>query len=151
MIDLGNNIYKVKKNLHVDRNLIISYDTVVATIDGDKIVKLGSFSRTTGKHISQISSMLGIPVVMTVNKKKTYFDKYDFGVDVKIDGAISPVSTSVIFEAIKKATKSKTPYYVVISSIYGEIRKKDWCLLDKSSVTETTIRYSKIMKRFGIL
>lgn len=146
-MELGNNLYRVKSNLHVDKNLVISYETVVARIEPDKIVKLGRFSRTTGKHIVQIASMLGIPVVESNVKKSIYYDKYEYGVKINLDGSISPKTTSIIFEAIK----SGIPYSAIVASIRREVRKRDWDLLDKSGVTEDMKSGGSMLRRFGII
>lgn len=146
-MEIGNNLYRVKSNLHVNKNLIISYETVVARIESDKIVKLGRFSRTTGKHIVQIASMLGIPVVEPDSKKTIHYDKYEYGVKINLEGSISPKTTSIIFDMIK----SGVPYTVAVASISREVRKRDWDLLDKSGVTEDMKSGGSMLRRFGII
>ncbi len=54
---------KYRKNLRIDGNKVMSYDTHVATISGDNLKQLGHWSKTTQKHINYVSQVMGLHVV----------------------------------------------------------------------------------------
>lgn len=54
---------KIKNNLHIDGNKVISYTTHVATIQDDKLIVLGKWSNTTSRHISHVANMFNLKVV----------------------------------------------------------------------------------------
>tara|TARA_R110000796_G_scaffold238963_1_gene359505 strand:- start:533 stop:718 length:186 start_codon:yes stop_codon:yes gene_type:complete len=51
---------KYKQNLRQEGNNIISYTTIVATIDGDTLRQLGWWSQTTQKHINYVAKELNL-------------------------------------------------------------------------------------------
>jgi hypothetical protein len=71
---------KIKQNLAIDGNFIISYLTKVAEIHPDKIVELGKFSHTTSRHIEYVAKLKGLPVVKATNRPN--FEKLYYGVKV---------------------------------------------------------------------
>ena len=54
---------KYKQNLRQIDDQIYSYDTHVATIDGDNLNQLGWWSVTTQKHINYVANHYGYPIV----------------------------------------------------------------------------------------
>lgn len=68
---------KIRKNLFISGNYVISYDTKVAKIKDNKIYELGKYSRTTSKHIYHIASLFNLELVR--NNKKQVFWKYEMG------------------------------------------------------------------------
>ncbi len=54
---------KYKQNLRVEGNKIFSYNTHVADIEPDKVVRFGYWSMTTSKHINYVARMRNLPVV----------------------------------------------------------------------------------------
>lgn len=74
-------IIKVRENLFIQENAIISYSTHVATIEENRIVELGKFSRTTGKQISSIAGILKMSITGT--KEKGRFFQLEFGAKCK--------------------------------------------------------------------
>ena len=54
---------KYKQNLRVEGNKVFSYNTHVATIVLNKLVKLGWWSQTTSKHINYVASLYGLEVI----------------------------------------------------------------------------------------
>lgn len=65
---------RYKQNLHVDGNKVFSYETHVATIDGNNLVKHGWWSMTTSKHINYVAKEYGLTVI-DGEKTKTMEDK----------------------------------------------------------------------------
>ena len=72
---------KLSPNLHIAGDRIISYDTHVATIHFDpslspsiknKIVAFGKYSRTTGKHVARVATLLGVPIEYKEEGKQTF-------------------------------------------------------------------------------
>jgi len=52
-----------KKNLAVIGNKVWSYTTCVATIEGDKLLSHGYYSKTTTKHINYVAEQLNLKIV----------------------------------------------------------------------------------------
>lgn len=70
-------IKKVKQNLHLIGNKVYSYETHVATIEGQNLVEHGKYSNTTGKHINHIARMYNLNIIPA--KKKAEFNKLPYG------------------------------------------------------------------------
>jgi hypothetical protein len=80
---------KLRENLFRRGNEIISYDTVVAHIEDNKLIEHGRYSRTTSKHIHHVAMLFNLSVVHAKNKEKGFY-KYDTGeVKINIPGALS--------------------------------------------------------------
>ena len=88
-------------------NDIISYETHVATIDGDKIIEHGKYSKTTSKHISYVAELLKLEVVPNKTKMKNQFDKLQYGVRCFVDSAISKSSSLKILSSRHRANDSE--------------------------------------------
>ena len=54
---------KHQQNLRVDGNKVISYTTHVATIDGQNLLQLGWWSRTTQKHVNYVAKEYGLTII----------------------------------------------------------------------------------------
>ena len=54
---------RYKNSLRIDGDRVISYSTHVATIDGDTLRILGTWSRTTTKHVNYVAAQLGLKKV----------------------------------------------------------------------------------------
>ncbi len=54
---------RYKNNLRIDGDRVISYSTHVATIDGDTLRILGTWSQTTTKHVNYVAAQLGLKKV----------------------------------------------------------------------------------------
>ena len=54
---------KYTQNLSRQGNKIWSYTTHVATIEGTKLIQLGSWSRTTQNHINYVASELELTLI----------------------------------------------------------------------------------------
>jgi hypothetical protein len=91
---------KVANNLFIVGTQVISYETVVARIEGRQILVNGTYSRTTGKQIARLAQMTGFERVE--QKVKRYFDEFHLGVQCRVDGAISPKGSSAILEWVSK-------------------------------------------------
>jgi hypothetical protein len=157
-MNLGNNTYKIHKNLHICKNYVISYETKVAKIERDQIISFGKYSRTTSKHILLIGQIFGLPITIenphtTVSSlrfqpKNTSFHKFEIGsVDINFEKSISPRASKIIIEKLK----NNNNYKVVIASLCGKIAKKDWELLDKRGIKSELIKGSRILSRNEIM
>lgn len=137
-------IFKVSNNLFVVDDRIISYETEVASIDGDSINERGKFSRTTTKHISKVASLLGKRIISS----KTKYDFYKFEMGIRIDylNCVSPKSTALIFEKIKNGIKLE----IAIASLKNELPKKDWALL-LPHIDTKIIKGANMLGRFGVI
>jgi uncharacterized membrane protein YjjP (DUF1212 family) len=58
---IGHNIFK-------EGNKIYSFLTHVATIEGDKLIEHGKYSKTTSKHVSKVADMYGLELVRSKDK-----------------------------------------------------------------------------------
>lgn len=54
---------RYKQNLRVMGNNVWSYNTHVATIDGDKLHQLGYWSMTTQKHINYVAKEYNLKLI----------------------------------------------------------------------------------------
>lgn len=92
-----------KQNLHIDlaNNRVISYQTVVADIKGDQLVYRGKFSRTTSKHLSLVSSLLGLQIGGNRNDRVP-FNWFEYGANVKMKNSLSPKNSEKFLELLKE-------------------------------------------------
>jgi len=93
---------KIKENLWVRGNDVISYETIVAKIVGDKLVELGKFSRTTSKHVQEVARRFRLKIEFTKKPKKEYFYKYEQGVKCETPGALTQKTSLHISDAISE-------------------------------------------------
>lgn len=90
---------RIRENLHIVGDTIISYETEVARIEGPNIVKLGgTWSRTTSKHITLVASLLSKPIIGSSRKKEIY-DKLHYGARVRWSPVVSFDGSLRIIEA----------------------------------------------------
>jgi len=61
---------RYKDNLKVEGDKVYSYNTHVATIDGNKLYRLGWWSVTTSKHINYVAKEYGLTVQDMPKDKK---------------------------------------------------------------------------------
>lgn len=54
---------RYQQNLRVEGNKVISYTTHVATIDGQNLLELGYWSKTTKKHINYVAKEYGLTII----------------------------------------------------------------------------------------
>ena len=54
---------KYQQNLRLEGNKVISYTTHVATIDGQNLLQLGWWSRTTQKHVNYVAKEYGLTII----------------------------------------------------------------------------------------
>jgi hypothetical protein len=138
-------IFKVSNNLFVVEDRIISYETEVASIDGDSINELGKFSRTTTKHIQKVSTLLGKRIIHALSKTKPDFYKHEMGIRIDYSNCVSVKATGLIFERIKKGANLE----IAIASLKNELPKKDWALL-LPYVDTKIIKGANMLGRFGV-
>ena len=87
---------KLRDNLFRKGNNIISYDTIVAHIEDDKLIEHGRYSRTTTKHIGHVARIFNLSVVHAKNKEDGFY-KYDPGeIKINIPGALSVKTSTAI-------------------------------------------------------
>ena len=117
---------KLRENLFRRGNEIISYDTVVAHIEDDKLIEHGRYSRTTSKHIGHVARLFNLSVVHAKNKEKGFY-KYDTG-EIKIDmpGSLS-MKTSKEIATLMGAGST----FLQAVSILEKMPKKDLEIVDK--------------------
>lgn len=115
---------KLKDNLFRVNDTIISYDTEVATISGNKLIEHGKYSRTTSKHISYAASLYGLEIVRA--KEKEPFYQYEYGVKCGIPGTLSRDASSAVSEKIKEGFD----YIMALASIES-LGKKDMEIVNK--------------------
>lgn len=137
-------IFKVSNNLFVVEDRIISYETEVASIDGDSINEGGKFSRTTTRHISKVASLLGKRIIPS--KTKPDFYKHEMGIRIDYSNCVSPKATALIFEKIKNGIKLE----IAIASLKRELPKKDWALL-LPHIDTKIIKGASMLGRFGVI
>jgi hypothetical protein len=143
---MNKNTYKVTDNLYVEDNHVISYETVVGRIEGDTLVELGKFSRTTSKHITKVATLMNKRVIPADKKVKPDFYKFELGVRTSYDNSISQKASLLILQSLGEGT----PYGVTIAMLKGKIPKKDWELLDKEGIDADLLKGGSLLSRVGI-
>lgn len=129
---------KVGENLHISGDKVISYDTVVAKISGDSLIELGRFSRTTTKHISKVAEVFGFKIVS--NKTKQLFWRYDFGVKINLESALSTKTAVKIGELVKEGVSIENSIYLVdLTQIPKKDREEIEYLLSKKGINSDKI------------
>lgn len=138
------NKYKVKNNLFVIGDKVISYETHVATIKGDKLIEGGKWSHTTSKHVRLVGRLLGLRIVDS--KEKKYFYELPFGAKCSVGkDVISPETTKKIFNLLRQGQD----YILSIASLKNEIPKKEWDILKGAKrIPERLVKGVDVMKRF---
>lgn len=138
------NKYKVKNNLFVIGDKVISYETHVATIKGDKLIEGGKWSHTTSKHVRLVGRLLGLQVVDS--KKQKCFYELPFGAKCSVGkDVISPETTKKIFNLLRQGQD----YILSIASLKNEIPKKEWDILKGAkTIQERLVKGVDVMKRF---
>ena len=68
---------KIQDTLFIEGQNVISYETVVAKIEGSTLVELGKFSKTTSKHIKKVAELYDLTIIPS-NERPT-FEKLDYG------------------------------------------------------------------------
>jgi hypothetical protein len=117
---------KLRDNLFRKGNNIISYDTIVAHIEDDKLIEHGRYSRTTTKHIGHVARIFNLSVVHAKNKEDGFY-KYDQGeIQINIPGALS-VKTST---AIATLMGTGSTFLQAITEI-EKMPQKDLVIIDK--------------------
>ena len=116
---------KLRDNLFRKGNNIISYDTVVAHIEDDKLIEHGRYSRTTSKHIGHVARLFNLSVVHAKNKEDGFY-KYDTGeIQINIPGALSVKTSteiatlmgtgSTFLQAVAVIEKMPKKYLVIVN------------------------------------
>lgn len=143
------NTYKIKDSLFIIGNKVISYETHVATIEGNKLIEKGKYSKTTTKHIYFVSELLGLELVSSSKKMKGSFFKFDIGA-VMLNGtenAISPKTSIKILNRLKEGYS----YDLAIMTLKNQIPKKDWELIEKPKTIQVDVEKGvRLLSRMGI-
>ena len=117
---------KLRENLFRRGNEIISYDTVVAHIEDNKLIEHGRYSRTTSPHISHVAMLFNLSVVHAKNKEKGFY-KYETGeVKINIPGALSMKTSKEIATLMGQGTT----FLQAVAAI-EKIPQKDLVIIDR--------------------
>jgi hypothetical protein len=117
---------KLRENLFRRGNEIISYDTIVAHIEDDKLIEHGRYSRTTSKHIGHVARLFNLSVVHAKNKERGFY-KYETGeISVNIPGALSVKTSTTI--ATLMGTGST---FLQAVAVIEKMPQKDLEIIDK--------------------
>ena len=138
---------KLRDNLFRKGNNIISYDTIVAHIEDDKLIEHGRYSRTTTKHIGHVARIFNLSVVHAKNKEDGFY-KYDPGeIQINIPGALS-VKTSTEIATLMGTGSTFLQAIVEIE----KMPQKDLEIVDKHlkkiGITEEQFSIFKRVNRF---
>lgn len=114
---------KIKDNLWIKGNTIVSYETEVATIEDDTIFEHGKFTRTTTKHIHAIAHMFGLKIVMDPKKAGVRFWKFEQG--VRCDSPTSKTLSQRISNEAAQHFISCGRDLIAALSVVSSIGKKD--------------------------
>jgi hypothetical protein len=70
---------KIGHNIFLEGNKVYSFLTHVATIEGDKLIEHGKYSKTTTNHVKKVAGMYSLQLVPST-EKKTDFDMLPLGI-----------------------------------------------------------------------
>ena len=90
------NVLKLKNNLFRDGNDIISYETVVARIEGTDLIELGKFTKTTAKHIYYVAELYNLNLIRADKKNRPGFYEFCYGVKCAVPGALTKETSTVL-------------------------------------------------------
>ena len=117
---------KLRENLFRKGNEIISYDTVVAHIEDDKLIEHGRYSRTTSKHIGHVARIFNLSVIHAKNKERGFY-KYETGeISINIPGSLS-VKTSTAIATIMGTGST----FLQAVAVIEKMPQKDLVIVDK--------------------
>jgi hypothetical protein len=117
---------KLRENLFRRGNEIISYDTIVAHIEDDKLIEHGRYSRTTSKHIGHVARIFNLSVVHAKNKERGFY-KYETGeIKINIPGALS-VKTSTSIAALMGTGST----FLQAVAVIEKMPQKDLVIIDR--------------------
>ena len=142
---------KLRENLFRRGNEIISYDTIVAHIEDDKLIEHGRYSRTTSKHIGLVARLFNLSVVHAKNKERGFYKYYMGEIKINIPGALSvKTSTSIatimgtgstFLQAVAVIEKMPQKDLVIIDSYLKDLGITD----EQFSVFKRVNRLSKMI------
>lgn len=130
---------KLRDNLWVYQNRIISYETEVGRIAGDTIVSYGKFSRTTTKQINHMASLGGYHIKPEL-KSKTFW-KYEVGVRCNPPGT-RLVSKELSERIVSAKLVGAEPTEVILGVDVNSIGRKDL-----SSIVDHILTYTDMTEK----
>ena len=138
---------KLRDNLFRKGNNIISYDTIVAHIEDDKLIEHGRYSRTTSKHIGHVARLFNLSVVHAKNKEDGFYKYHTGEIQINIPGALSVKTSTEI--ATLMGTGST---FLQAVAVIEKMPQKDLEIVDKHlkkiGITEEQFSIFKRVNRF---
>ena len=130
---------KVGDNLHISGNQVISYDTVVAEIEGNNLIELGKFSRTTTKHIHKITDLFGLNLIRSKEKRDDFY-WYEMGIKTKLVSALGVKTTEQIAEIVREGASIENAIYLVdLTKLPKKDREELEYVLSKKGIPDEKI------------
>jgi len=130
---------KVGDNLHISGNQVISYDTVVAEIEGNNLIELGKFSRTTTKHIHKVTDLFGLNLIRSKEKRDDFY-WYEMGIKTKLASALGVKTTEQIAEIVREGASIENAIYLVdITKLPKKDREELEYILSKKGIPDEKI------------
>jgi hypothetical protein len=59
---------KYKQNLRIENGYVLSYNTIVAKIEGKNLIQMGWWSKTTQKHINYVAKEFNLIILIRLPK-----------------------------------------------------------------------------------
>jgi hypothetical protein len=142
---------KVKENLFILGNKIISYETEVAKIKDGKIIARGKYSRTTGKQLGYLSRLADMPLQLS-NEKRVFY-KFEYGVKCNAASKIN-ISLRGAQKILRKLKDSKE-ILIAAAAAYEELSAIDRAFVEiefhkQGWTKEELIVCSDVFKALGI-
>lgn len=132
-------ILKVGDNLHISGNQVISYDTVVAEIEGNNLIELGKFSRTTTKHIHKITDLFGLNLIRS-KKKRDDFRWCESGEKSRFRSALGVKTAACIAEIVRDGASIENAIYLVdLTKLPKKDREELEYVLSKKGIPDEKI------------
>ena len=117
--------YELCPNVHILGNKVISYQTHVGTIEGDKLLVFGKFSRSTHKHVHYVARTLELSIQMQSTEPQDFYKHHQGVSPHKIDGSISPAMSKHLL----RCKLQGKPIEEAIMDAAEHLPRKDWDLL----------------------
>lgn len=121
------NVLKLKNNLFRDGNDIISYETVVARIEGSDLIELGKFTKTTAKHIYYVAELYNLNLIRADKKNRPYFYEFCYGVKCTVPGALTKETSTVL----STLTRNQDLTYIQALASLDKVPARDQKLINQ--------------------
>jgi hypothetical protein len=121
------NVLKLKNNLFRDGNDIISYESVVARIEGSDLIELGKFSITTTKNIHYVAALYNLNLIRADKKNRPAFYLFQLGVKCSVPGELTKETST----RLSVLMRNRDLTYIQALSLLDKVPARDQKLINQ--------------------